>query len=142
RTGTLLIFDEVITGFRLGPGGAQGLFGVTPDLAVFGKAIANGFPVAAIAGRGDLLDRFATGGVLHGGTYNAQAVSMAATVATLTALTPRAYADLAARGERLKTGIAERLDRAGIRAVVAGFPEVFHVGFGLETPAMNYRDLA
>ena len=56
RNGAILIFDEVITGFRLAPGGAQERFGVTPDLATFGKAIANGFPVAAIAGRGDLLD--------------------------------------------------------------------------------------
>ena len=83
RNGVILIFDEVITGFRLAPGGAQERFGVTPDLATFGKAIANGFPVAAIAGRRDLLDLFSTGGVVHGGTYNAQPIAMAATVATL-----------------------------------------------------------
>ncbi|MCB1513153.1 MAG: aminotransferase class III-fold pyridoxal phosphate-dependent enzyme, partial [Hyphomicrobiaceae bacterium] len=88
RHGALLIFDEVITGFRLGPGGAQKLFGVTPDLSVFAKAIANGFPVAAIVGRADLLDLFGTGGVLHGGTFNAQPVTMAAMVATQQALTP------------------------------------------------------
>ena len=54
ETGTILIFDEVITGFRVGPGGAQARLGVTPDLATFAKAIANGFPVAAVAGRADL----------------------------------------------------------------------------------------
>ena len=56
--GTVLIFDEVITGFRVAPGGAQQLFGVTPDLATFGKCLANGFPVAAVAGRAELLDLF------------------------------------------------------------------------------------
>jgi glutamate-1-semialdehyde 2,1-aminomutase len=141
RFGTILIFDEVITGFRLAAGGAQERFEVTPDLATFGKAIANGFPVAALAGRADLLDLFATGGVVHGGTYNAQCVSMAATVATLRALTPNLYATIEKRGRRLMSGIDESLSRAGIRAVVTGFPSVFHVGFGLDAPARHYRDL-
>ncbi|MCP8938448.1 aspartate aminotransferase family protein [Alsobacter sp. SYSU M60028] len=141
RHGTVLIFDEVITGFRLAAGGAQETFGVTPDLATFGKAIANGFPVAAIAGRADLLDLFATGGVVHGGTYNGQCISMAATVATLESLTPDLYAAIDKRGRRLMQGIAASLDRAGIRAVVTGFPGIFHVGFGLEAPARHYRDL-
>src|SRR5437016_1972767 len=88
KHGAILIFDEVITGFRLGRSGAQGRFGVTPDLSIFAKAMANGFPVAAIVGRADLLDLFAKGGVLHGGTFNAQPVTMAAMVATQQALTP------------------------------------------------------
>ena len=83
RYGTVLIFDEVITGFRVAPGGAQQYFGVTPDLATFGKAIANGFPVSCLAGRGDLMDMLVAG-VMHGGTYNAQPASMAAVIATLT----------------------------------------------------------
>jgi glutamate-1-semialdehyde 2,1-aminomutase len=141
RHGTVLIFDEVITGFRLAPGGAQERFGVTPDLATFGKAIANGFPVAALAGRADLLDLFATGGVVHGGTYNSQCVSMAATVATLRALTPALYQTIETRGQRLMRGIEAALARAGVPAVVTGFPGIFHVGFGLEAPARNYRDL-
>jgi glutamate-1-semialdehyde 2,1-aminomutase len=141
RAGTLLILDETITGFRLAPGGAQQRFGVTPDLAVFGKAIANGFPVAAIAGRADLLDQF-TKGVVHGGTYNAQPLGMAATVATLQALSePSVFPAIAARGTRLMDGIRAALHDAGIVAQVAGFPEVFHVGFGLTAPAQDYRDL-
>src|SRR5829696_3010787 len=139
--GTVLIFDEVITGFRLAPGGAQERFAVTPDLATLGKAIANGFPVAALVGRAELLDLFATGGVVHGGTYNAQCVSMAATVATLRELTPELYQIIENRGRRLMQGIQDALDRAGIPAVVTGFPSIFHVGFGLEAPARNYRDL-
>ena len=141
RHGAILIFDEVITGFRLGPKGAQGRFGVTPDLSIFAKAIANGFPVAAILGRADLLDLFATGGVLHGGTFNAQPVTMAAMVATQAALTPEAYEDASRRGVRLRDGIAQVLHETGLKAQVTGFELMFHVGFGLEAPARNYRDL-
>jgi glutamate-1-semialdehyde 2,1-aminomutase len=142
REGSILVFDEVITGFRIAPGGAQQVFGVTPDLATFGKAIANGFPVAALAGRADLLDMFAGGGVVHGGTFNAQAVAMAATVATLEALTPALFATLEERGSRLRDGIAARLSDAGIVASVTGFPAIFFVAFGYGEPARDYRDLA
>jgi glutamate-1-semialdehyde 2,1-aminomutase len=141
KHGALLIFDEVITGFRLGQKGAQGRFGVTPDLSIFAKAIANGFPVAAIVGRADLLDLFATGGVLHGGTFNAQPVTMAAMVATQQALTPEQYEIVSQRGVRLRDGIAQILQDAGLKAQVTGFELMFHVGFGLDAPARNYRDL-
>ncbi|HWY64889.1 MAG TPA: aspartate aminotransferase family protein [Rhizomicrobium sp.] len=141
KHGAILIFDEVITGFRLGRQGAQARFGVTPDLSIFAKAMANGFPVAAIVGRADLLDLFATGGVLHGGTFNAQPVTMAAMVATQAALTPEQYEDASRRGVRLRDGIAQILQEAGLKAQVTGFELMFHVGFGLEAPARNYRDL-
>jgi glutamate-1-semialdehyde 2,1-aminomutase len=141
RTGTVLIFDEVITGFRVSPGGAQAKLGVTPDLATFGKAIANGFPVAAVAGKGELLDMFATKGVVHGGTYNSQPVSMAATLATLQALTPALFDTLNRRGTRMMEGMRTALSRAGVKATVTGFPTIFHLGFGLEKPARHYRDL-
>lgn len=140
--GTLLCFDEVITGFRLARGGAQELFGVTPDLSIFAKAIANGFPVAAVVGRADLLDMFATAGVLHGGTFNAQPVALAAMIATLEALTPEHYEATGARGVRLQSGIRAALADAGIKAQVTGFPLVFHVAFGLDQPARDYRDVA
>lgn len=142
KYGALLIFDEVITGFRLGRGGAQQRFGVTPDLSIFAKAIANGFPVAAIAGRADLIDMFATGGVLHGGTFNSQPVAMAAMVATQQALTPEHYERTSAYGVRLRDGVREALADAGIRAQVTGFELMFHVGFGMDKPAVDYRDLA
>jgi glutamate-1-semialdehyde 2,1-aminomutase len=141
KHGAILIFDEVITGFRLGRGGAQGRFGVTPDLSIFAKAIANGFPVAAIVGRADLLDMFVTGGVLHGGTFNSQPVTMAAMVATQKALTPEHYETSSRHGLRLRDGIAAILKGAGIKAQVTGFELMFHVGFGLGAPARNYRDL-
>jgi glutamate-1-semialdehyde 2,1-aminomutase len=141
KTGTLLIFDEVITGFRLSAGGAQKRFGVTPDLATFGKAIANGFPVAALAGRANLMEQFVGGRVMHGGTYNAHPVNMAATVATLKALThDDVYASIEARGRRLMDGIADILQRRSIPACVQGFPGIFHVAFGMTKPIETYRD--
>ncbi|MBX6322363.1 MAG: aspartate aminotransferase family protein [Rhodospirillaceae bacterium] len=142
KHGTVLIFDEVITGFRVGPGGAQKRLGVTPDLATFAKAIANGFSVAAVAGRADLMDRLGGGGIIHGGTYNAQAVNMAATVATLKRLsTPGVYEAMETFGRRLMEGITEAFREARIPATVTGFPQIFHVGLGLKKPAANYRDL-
>ena len=138
-TGTVLIFDEVITGFRVAPGGAQQYFGVTPDLATFGKAIANGFPVSCLAGRGDLMDMLVAG-VMHGGTYNAQPASMAAVIATLTELGKKETFDvLNARGNRLMEGIACALKEADIQARVAGFPQIFHVGFDIDSPVTDYR---
>ncbi|MCL4187151.1 MAG: aminotransferase class III-fold pyridoxal phosphate-dependent enzyme [Rhodobacteraceae bacterium] len=142
RHGTVLVFDEVITGFRLGPAGGQGLFGVTPDLALFAKALANGYPVAAIMGRADLLDLFVRGGAVHGGTFNAQPVTMAAALATQRELTPEAYATAGVQGMRLQEGIRAALSDAGIVAQVVGFPLMFHVAFGLDRPARTYRDIA
>lgn len=138
-TDTLLIFDEVITGFRVAPGGAQQHFGVTPDLATFGKAIANGFPVSCLAGRADVMDLFADR-VMHGGTYNAQPASMAAVIATLTELHKKETFDLLEKqGNRLMEGIGNALNEAGIQARIAGFPQVFHVGFGVDSPVIDYR---
>jgi glutamate-1-semialdehyde 2,1-aminomutase len=141
KHGAILIFDEVITGFRLGREGAQARFGVTPDLSIFAKAIANGFPVAALVGRADLLDLFVTGGVLHGGTFNAQPVTMAAMVATQEALVPEQYEAASRRGVRLRDGVAQILQEAGFKAQVTGFELMFHVAFGLDAPARNYLDL-
>lgn len=143
QTGTILIFDEVITGFRLAPGGAQQRFGVTPDLATFGKAIANGFPVAALAGRADLMERFSSQGVMHGGTYNAHPVTMAATVAVLSELiNGDVYATIDRHGRRLMAGISDILARNGVEAHVQGTPGIFQVAFGLDRPAEDYRDTA
>ncbi len=140
ETGTVLIFDEVITGFRVAPGGAQAHFGVTPDLATFGKAIASGFPVSCFAGRAELMELFASGGVMHGGTFNGHPACMAALVATLGELEkPATFAALDRQGTRLMEGMREALDAADIQARVEGFPQIFHVGFGVEAPVTDYR---
>lgn len=141
ETDTILIFDEIITGFRLAPGGAQQYFGVIPDLATFGKAIANGFPVSALAGRRDLMEQMATGGVLHGGSYNALPAAMAAVVATLNELKkPETSNLLELQGKKLMTGINDTLAEAGVEAQVQGFPQIFHVALGASSPFSNYRD--
>jgi glutamate-1-semialdehyde 2,1-aminomutase len=102
----LLIFDEVITGFRVAPGGAQELFGVRPDMTVLGKIIGGGLPVGAYGGRADLLDLVApAGNVYQAGTLSGHPVVMAAGEATLAQLGPDVYATLEQNGEKLAQGL-------------------------------------
>lgn len=104
--GTLLIFDEVITGFRVAPGGAQELFGVRPDLTVLGKIIGGGLPVGAYGGRAELLDLVAPAGpVYQAGTLSGHPVVMAAGEATLLQLTDDVYSRLESRADRLEEGL-------------------------------------
>jgi len=142
KTGTVLIFDEVITGFRLGPGGAQLRLGVTPDLATFGKAIASGFPVSCLAGRVDLMDQIGgPGNVIHAGTYNGQAVVMAATVATLKILSEGdVYEAIEREGTRLMTGLERLFASYQMPVVVQGWPQIFHVAFGVNEDVWEYHD--
>ncbi len=143
KHGTILIFDEVITGFRVGPGGAQKRLGVTPDLATFAKAMANGFTVAAVAGRAEIMDQLSTGHIMHGGTYNAQPVAMAAAIATMDRLVQsETFEAMERNGTRLMNGIAEAFAEAGLPATVTGYPQIFTVALGLTEPAENYRGLA
>ncbi len=130
--GALLIFDEVIS-FRVGCGGAQGRFGVRPDLTTLGKIIGGGFPVGAFGGRTDVMEQFdarRAGGLSHGGTYNGNPVTAAAGVATLRELTPERYAHLDVLGDRLRARLAEGIDRIGSNAQVAGIGSLFQVFAG------------
>ena len=142
--GAILIFDEVITGFRHGIGGYQKVAGVTPDLTTMGKAMANGFPIAAIAGRKDLMDRFNTvpgGDVWFAGTYNGHAVGTAASIATLELMENEPVHDhIFALGERMRSGIRGILDRLGIVGYVAGFGSVWTTYF-MDREPLNYTDL-
>ena len=139
--GTVLIFDEVITGFRVGPGGAQRRLGITPDLAVFAKAMASGYPIAALAGRRDLMEL--TGkAVLHGGTYNANVVSIAAANATLAVLEAggdELFARIERAGQRLMDGLRAAARAAGSNLMVQGFGSVFNTTFG-GGPVRTYRE--
>ena len=106
RAGAVLVFDEVITGFRVAPGGAQELYGVRPDLTVLGKIIGGGLPVGAFGGRADLLDLVAPAGpVYQAGTLSGHPLVMAAGEATLKELTPAVYAGLETRAARLAEGL-------------------------------------
>ena len=137
--GTVLIFDEVITGFRVSSGGAQKHFNVTPDLTILGKAIANGFAVAAIVGKRAFMDLVGSGKVLHGGTYNTQSVSMAATVETLKQIkSGDPYTRIDKTGGALQAGLKKEFERANIVHEIIGFPAVFNVRFDL-LGATDYR---
>lgn len=131
KHGTVLIFDEVITGFRVDPGGAQAYYGITPDLATFAKAMGGGLPVAALAGRADLMMHFTTGTV-HAGTYNASALIMAGTRAALEHL----YADNAAAltrahaaGRRLSEELEVIAERYALPLELRGVHSVFSTSF-------------
>jgi glutamate-1-semialdehyde 2,1-aminomutase len=133
-SGALLIFDEVITGFRVGPGGAQGRFAVKPDLTLLGKIIGGGLPVGAYGGRADLLDLVAPAGpVYQAGTLSGHPLVMAAGEAALTQLTDETYAKLEATAELL----AGRLSDAGFTVSRAG--SLLTVFFRGAAP-VNYRE--
>lgn len=140
RHGVLLIIDEVKSGFRVGRGGIQGLMGVRPDITTFAKAVANGYPIAVVAGREDVMRTFRHGGASHGGTYTAHSVSLAAAEECLRILdeTP-ALETLAAYGERLKSGISAILDARAIVHSYSGHPSMFGLFFAEKAPD-NYRD--
>jgi glutamate-1-semialdehyde 2,1-aminomutase len=137
--GVLLIIDEVKTGFRVAKGGIQSILGVQPDIATFAKAMANGYPIAAIAGREEVMRTFRYGGAAHGGTYTAHAVSLAAAEECLRILdeTP-ALATIASYGESLKAGMSRILMARGIVHSFTGHPSMFGLFFAA-TPPDNYR---
>jgi glutamate-1-semialdehyde 2,1-aminomutase len=127
----VLIFDEVITGFRVALGGAQELYGIRPDLSLFAKALGAGFPVAALAGRREIMELFA-GGVNHSGTYNANTVSLSAALAALRELSANgqaAYRRINAAGTALMDGIVAAGRRHGSDLQVSGLPSAFHTCF-------------
>jgi glutamate-1-semialdehyde 2,1-aminomutase len=136
-TGALLVFDEVITGFRLSPGGAQGLTGVTPDLTIMGKVIGGGLPAAAYGGSRELMERVAPAGdVYQAGTLSGNPLAVAAGLTTLAMLDEEAYLRLAATTQALAAGLREVA--AGRPVQIASAPGLLTVFF-TDTPV---RDLA
>ncbi|WP_211104212.1 aspartate aminotransferase family protein [Azospirillum sp. Sh1] len=142
--GTVLIFDEVITGFRHALGGYQSIVGVTPDLATFGKAVASGHPVGILAGRADLMERLGRtgeGAVFMGGTFNGTPPSLAALLATIGELErPGTYERLFALGDRMRTGLSAIVERLGIPAQPAGYGSVWLLYF-FQGAFERYEDL-
>lgn len=143
--GIPLIFDEVVTGFRFAYGGAQEYYGVTPDICTLGKIIGGGFPLAAIAGRGDIMalfDRETVGAdrfLMQIGTLSGNPVAAAAGLATLAILRrPGAYEQVFATGRALMAGMGDILRRSGLPAQLSGEPPLFDVVF-TDTPPHDYR---
>jgi glutamate-1-semialdehyde 2,1-aminomutase len=137
-TGALLIFDEVITGFRVGRGGAQERFSVMPDLTIMGKVLGGGLPAAAYGGRRDLLARIAPAGdVYQAGTLSGNPLAVAAGLATLRLLDEAAYARLAAMTERLAGGLGDAAVQAGRSVCVQSVPGLLTVFF-TAAPVADY----
>jgi glutamate-1-semialdehyde 2,1-aminomutase len=140
-----LIFDEVVTGFRFAYGGAQEYYGVTPDLATYGKIIGGGFPLAAVAGRAEIMKGFdprldgSADFVSQVGTLNGNPVAAVAGLATLAELRkPGVYDRVRKIGGALMTGLADLVKRTGVTAQVVGEPTVFDIVF-TDVPVVDYR---
>ena len=134
--GALLVFDEVITGFRLARGGAAERFGVTPDLWCFGKVIGGGLPVGAFGGRWDVMEHLAPlGGVYQGGTLSGNPLAMAAGRTTLELLDDGAFDRLAATTARLAAGLAGAFTAAGLDAVLPRVGSLLGIYFGEVAPS-------
>ena len=143
--GIVLIFDEVITGFRVALGGAQELFGVTPDLSTYAKAMAGGFPLAMFAGKHEIMSLVADASVLHGGTVNGNNISMAAAEACLLRLQDPelgALNTLKESGRALMQGLEELTRKHEIPALFQGPGPVFHMSFTDASEINDYREHA
>ena len=140
--GTVLIFDEVMTGFRVGPRGVQGLFGITPDLTTLGKVIGGGMPVGAFGGRRDIMQKIAPlGGVYQAGTLSGSPVAVAAGLASLKQIArPGFYDLLTARTERLVTGLNTVAARHGARFMADSVGGMFGLYFADAVPR-SYADV-
>ena len=144
KHGTVLIFDEVITGFRHGLGGYQAVCGVTPDLTTMGKAMGNGWPISALGGKAELMEMFSTTPgrpALFAGTFNGHPPTVAAAVATIDKLRNEpVHEHVFALGARARSGLQDLYGRLGVPVVVAGFGSVF-VTYFLAGKVESYDDL-
>lgn len=144
ENGTILIFDEIVTGFRHGIGGFQKAAGVTPDLTTFGKAMANGFPMAAIGGKKKYMERFNTnpgGDVWFAGTFNGHAIGTAASLATIEMMENEpVHEHIFGLGDRMRKGLKEIHDRLGIESYVTGYGSIY-TSYFMNFEPKNYLDL-
>ncbi|HEA21130.1 hypothetical protein LCGC14_1033510 [marine sediment metagenome] len=140
--GTTLIFDEVITGFRTDLGGAQKYFGVTPDLSIFAKAMASGYPISAIVGKREWMQLVADGEVIHAGTMNSACALVAAAIGTIEVLERKGtYERLYALGQRLMEGLRKVSKETGQNLLVQGLGPMLHTGFADVDEVREFRDL-
>lgn len=140
--GVLLIFDEVLSAFRMAPGGAQEYLGVTPDLCTLGKAVGGGYPLSVFGGRLDIMERLMPqGNCQHSGTYNGHPVAVAAALAAVTTYCQSGfYEHIHALAARLYDGLNEIFARRAVPGRVQGLGARFGIYFGISEPIRNYRD--
>lgn len=139
----LLIFDEVKTGFRLAPGGAQQLFHVNADIITYAKSLANGYPISAIVGIPEVMKYFAPGKVLQGGTYSSNPVSLSAAYATLNEVKKEEVFDyLAKYGRKLINSLKEEASDANVQMIIQGYPTMFQMLFTDKPSITSYTELA
>jgi glutamate-1-semialdehyde 2,1-aminomutase len=142
KRGIVLIFDEIVTGFRLAPGGAQEFFNIEPDIAVFSKAIGGGLPISAFAGKRKIMDLIGANTVKHGGTYNGNPLCAAAALHTLRVLSDQSVQKrMRDFGEALMETIVRSARDNGVPCIVQGAGSMFQVVFGLTEAPTHYRDL-
>ena len=152
RNAILLVFDEVITGFRLALGGIQELFGVIPDLVALGKAMGGGYPVGAFAGRREIMERVAPtenpaydsdNVVYHSGTYNSNPVAMTAVKTTVQKLMrENIYSIVDGHGQAIRTGIQESIDLHGVEGITTGMGSIVQCHFGVSGNILRPEELA
>ena len=148
--GILLIFDEIITGFRLAVGGAQEVFGIIPDIVTLGKTMGGGFPVAAFAGAANYMQQIVPTGsapfdaknvVYHSGTYNANPMGLTAVTTALTKLKNESvYSKINSNGDKLRNEVVQLLRQYGIKGTVEGLGSIIHFYFGIEGRLRSLSD--
>lgn len=139
--GTVSVFDEVITGFRIALGGAREYLALEPDLSTYAKAMAGGFSISAVAGRQEIFDSLEDGRTSHFGTYNGNPISVAAAIATIDILSePGIYDRMHAHGYAIRDAIEAAAHESGQRLVTSGTGTAFHVHFGLDEPPDSIRE--
>jgi glutamate-1-semialdehyde 2,1-aminomutase len=140
--GALLIFDEVLSAFRMGPGGAQEFLGVTPDLCTLGKAVGGSLPLSVFGGRHDVMAALMPEGTCqHSGTYNAHPIAVGAGLAAVTAYCrPGFYEHIYAVADRIYGGLQQIFDQHSVAARVQGLGARFGIYFGMQHEVRSYRD--
>jgi glutamate-1-semialdehyde 2,1-aminomutase len=140
QNGAVSVFDEVITGFRLAAGGAREYYNVAPDLSIYGKALAGGFSLSAVAGRSQMFDVLCNGRTIHVGTYNGNPICLAAARATLEVLAEKeTFRSMHTHGNALRETIERAANDAGVQLAICGAGTVFAVHLGVSGPPRDYR---
>lgn len=139
----LLIFDEVVTGFRVAPGGAQDLYGVVPDISTWGKALGGGVPLSAVSGKKEYMELIGPGKVSYGGTYFANSLTLAGALANLQVLSEdnnRHFREFKDMTNKLMTELSKISDRTGQDICIQGVPGMFSLAFTKQKKIINYRE--